>query len=65
MDSKVLGIRTRLKDLPQETMDEFARNNMMVYNWAMPVEECNLFIKQFEQIFHLGLQNQIKAFSQC
>jgi len=61
MDNKALGIKTRLKDLPKETMDEFARNNMMVYNWAMPVEECNLFIKQFEQISHKD-KSQVEAF---
>ena len=55
------GVRTRLKDLPQETMDEFARNNMMVYNWAMPVNECNTFIKQFEEISHKD-KSQVETF---
>ena len=59
--NKVLAIRTRLKDLPRETMDEFARNNMMVYNWAMPVEDCHLFIKQFEQVSHKD-KSQVETF---
>jgi prolyl 4-hydroxylase len=41
---------TRLESLPQATLDTFAKNSMMVYNWAMPVEDCKMIIQKFEQV---------------
>ena len=41
---------TRLETLPQATLDTFAKNSMMVYNWAMPVEDCKMIIQKFEQV---------------
>ena len=33
-----------------EQMNFFAENNMMIYNWAMQVSDCNKIIKKFEQV---------------
>jgi hypothetical protein len=41
---------TRLESLPQATLDTFAKNSMMVYNWAMPIEDCKMIIQKFEQV---------------
>ena len=31
-------------------LDLFAQNNFMIYNWAMPVEDCQMIIKKFEDV---------------
>ena len=37
-------------EFPKKLLDEFAQSNLMIYNWAMPPEDCEMIIKKFEQV---------------
>lgn len=37
-------------EFPKALLDKFAQNNFMIYNWAMPVKDCQMIIEKFEQV---------------
>ena len=37
-------------EFPKQLLDEFAQSNLMIYNWAMPVKDCQMIIEKFEQV---------------
>ena len=39
-----------LANFSPDELDNFAQNNFMIYNWAMPPEDCEMIIKKFEQV---------------
>ena len=39
-----------LANFSPDELDNFAQNNFMIYNWAMPPEDFEMIIKKFEQV---------------
>ncbi len=39
-----------LVNFSTDELDKFAQNNFMIYNWAMPIKDCQMIIKKFEQV---------------
>ena len=39
-----------LANFSPDELDNFAQNNFMIYNLAMPPEDCEMIIKKFEQV---------------
>ena len=39
-----------LANFSPDELDNFAQNNFMIYNWAMPPEDCEMIIEKFEQV---------------
>ena len=46
----------------QSHLDLFAQNNFMIYNWAMPVEDCQMIIKKFEDVVRFD-KTQVDTFN--
>ena len=61
MDKTKPNFNSRLRDMPTSTLDEFAKNNMMVYNHAMDVEDCKMIVNKFEQIANYN-KSSVDAF---
>ena len=39
-----------LANFSPDELDNFAQNNFMIYNWGMPVKDCQMIIEKFEQV---------------
>jgi|TARA_B100000959_G_scaffold73830_1_gene78472 thiol-disulfide isomerase/thioredoxin len=50
-----------LANFKPDELDNFAQNNFMVYNWAMPVEDCKMIIEKFEQVVKYDM-SQVDTF---
>ena len=39
-----------LANFSPDELDNFAQNNFMIYNWGMPVKDCQMIIEKFQQV---------------